>query len=94
MPRFSRLIRFQAADSDEIYFADLGVDMLEAPKPGSKINAHKSFDELGSGKAVEVTLGKVNILNSRSTISFANLNIAACAPSLSRSADLLRWHEL
>jgi hypothetical protein len=66
MPSFSRLIRFQATDSDYIYFADLGTETIESPAPGSKIQAYKAFDELSDGKkGVDVPLGKVNCLNAR-----------------------------
>jgi hypothetical protein len=64
MSSFSRLIRFQAADSDKVYFADLGAESIESPASGSKIEAYKSFDDLTSGKDIaDVTIGKVNLLN-------------------------------
>lgn len=63
MSSFSRLIRFQAADSDDIYFADLGAETIEPPVSGSRVKAYKTFDDLTRGSnSVNVTLGKVNDL--------------------------------
>ena len=60
MPSFSRLIRFQAADSDDIHFADLGAETIEPPASGSQIKAYATFDALNDGKnGVDVTIGKV-----------------------------------
>lgn len=60
MSSFSRLIRFQAADSDDIYFADLGAETIEPPVSGSRVKAYKTFDDLTRGSnSVNVTLGKL-----------------------------------
>jgi hypothetical protein len=94
MPTFSRLIRFQAADSNEIFFADLGSDTVNPPPSGSKIEAHKSFDELTSGQnAVSVTLGKARSLDTIFA-AFANQMTAACSAASPWSANILCWHEL
>jgi len=66
MPSFSRLIRFQAADGDEIYFADLGAETIESPAAGSKIEAYKTFDDLtGGSESINITIGKVIHFNMR-----------------------------
>jgi hypothetical protein len=59
MPSFTRLIRFESADDEQIYFADLGVD-IEPPSEGTHVRAYASLDDLLAGKAEKiVTLGKV-----------------------------------
>ena len=60
MPSFTRLIRFQATDSDDVYFADLGAETAEIPASGSKVEAYKTFDDLTSGnEGVHISIGKV-----------------------------------
>lgn len=94
MPTFSRLIRFQGADSHDIYFADLGLDTIEPPHVGSKIEAYRSFDELTSGEnAANVPLGKVDYFDPQFPF-FADQKIAALSTPFSWGANLLRWHEL
>lgn len=71
MPSFSRLIRFQSAGSDDIYFADLGAETIEPPVSGSKVEAYKTFDDLiGGSDSVNVTVGKVDHINA---LSFCDL---------------------
>jgi hypothetical protein len=60
MPSFTRLIRFESADNGQIYFADLGADVVEPPSEGTHVIAYASLDDLLAGKAEKiVTLGKV-----------------------------------
>jgi hypothetical protein len=60
MPSFTRLIRFESADDGQIYFADLGADVVEPPSEGTHVRAYASLDDLLAGKAEKiVTLGKV-----------------------------------
>ena len=60
MPSFTRLIRFESADDGQIYFADLGADVVEPPSEGTHVRACASLDDLLAGKAEKiVTLGKV-----------------------------------
>ena len=60
MPSFTRLIRFESADNGQIYFADLGADVVEPPSEGTHVKAYASLDDLLAGKAGKiVTLGKV-----------------------------------
>jgi hypothetical protein len=96
MSSFSRLIRFEAADSDKVYYADLGAETIESPASGSKIEAYKTFNELTSGKdSVDVTVGKVDHLNDVVLAeSFVDHRIAARTTSFHWSAHLLRRHEL
>jgi hypothetical protein len=60
MPSFTRLIRFESASDGQIYFADLGADVVEPPSEGTHAIAYASLDDLLAGKAEKVvTLGKV-----------------------------------
>ena len=60
MPPFTRLIRFESADNGQIYFADLGADVVEPPSEGTHVRAYASLDDCLGGKAEKtVTLGKV-----------------------------------
>ena len=45
MGSFSRLIKF-ASDDGNVYFADLGKEVLEPPFTGVKIKAYRSFNDL------------------------------------------------
>jgi hypothetical protein len=60
MPPFTRLIRFESASGGQIYFADLGADVVEPPSEGTHVRAYASLDDLLAGKAEKIVrLGKV-----------------------------------
>jgi hypothetical protein len=64
MPSFTRLIRFNSSEDNEIYFADLGSGVaVPLPAAGAKIEAWKSLDKLLKGNKTaskRVTFDKVN----------------------------------
>jgi hypothetical protein len=91
---FSRLFRLQAADSVDIYSADLGNDEFEFPQSASKIEWYNSFDALTKRKsAIVVPVGKVE--NSQ----FPNLEPSPIIAQLLPlppvlGAPIYCWHEL
>jgi hypothetical protein len=94
MPSFTRLIRFESAEERQIYFADLGADVVEPPSEGSSLRAYASFNDLLAGKSeTVVTLGKVMTLpkhtycrrqfrSPRSNISFSHHSLIAESQSI------------
>ncbi|KAI1084700.1 fumarylacetoacetate hydrolase family protein [Whalleya microplaca] len=52
MGSFSRLIKFESDDGN-VYFADLGKEVLEPPSIGVKVKAYRSFDDLLAHKNEE-----------------------------------------
>ncbi|KAI0484127.1 fumarylacetoacetate hydrolase family protein [Xylariaceae sp. FL0804] len=102
MGSFTRLVRF-ASEDGEIYFADLGKEVLEPPPPGSKMTAFKSFDDLLAGSGPEtVTLQKLLAplpredlsiycvgLNYRSHATEASLQVTKTPPLWTKPATAL-----
>lgn len=57
---FSRLIRFQASESEDTYFFDRGGHNYNDSLEGKSVLAFKSFDDLVEGKQGSmVTVGRV-----------------------------------
>jgi hypothetical protein len=85
MPSFTRLIRFESAEDGQIYFADLGADVVEPPSEGSSLRAYASFNDLLAGKSETiVTLGKVMTFPKHTvlpqTISLTKIKYQLLAP--------------
>jgi hypothetical protein len=92
MPPFHYLVRFQSADDNLIYFADLGVNGLEQLGVVSQVDGYASVDGLiarHGGRPVR--LGKVG---GQSCNELVLIKTDSCTCSSNRSTYLLRWLEL
>lgn len=92
MPPFHCLVRFQSADDNLIYFADLGVNGLEQLGVVSQVDGYASVDGLiarHGGRSVR--LGKIG---GQLCNDLVLIKIDPCTCPSNRSTHLLRWLEL
>ena len=92
MPPFHCLVRFECADDNQIYFADLGVNGPEQLGVVSHVDGYASVEGLmARNGGRRVRLGKVGsqLLN-----DLALIKTDPCTCPSNRSTHLLRWFKL